>query len=152
MTAVAYLLRLCGVLWVGTSSSAIWLLASLAASPSGQPERYVACGVAFDGLVMFAGLNAGMGLYLIFASTDLVRYRHAVDMFLVSQVLCGLSAAALQVWASSYHGRWVGQMLMTTFGATMVALIWCPVRVRIAAELQRGRLEGSPPLGLRVSP
>lgn len=135
--AVAYLLRMCGIWWLVVSSAAIWSAVSLATSPTGLPERYGPEAVALDGIVMFAGLNAGMGLYLIFASTDPAKYRHTVDMFLVCQVLGAISAVALQIWAPAYHGRWVGQVVMSAFGSILVALIWCPVRARMTAALHQ---------------
>lgn len=144
--SVAYLLRLCGVIWMSTSSAATWLTISLAASPRGLPEHDTANVVAFDGLVMFAGLNVGMGLYLIVASTNPVKYRYVVDMFVLSQMVCGLSVAALRIWAPAYHGRWGGQMLMAAFGAAVVALIWCPVRARVAAESRPGGSKNPPSL------
>ncbi|MUM17866.1 hypothetical protein BI330_15700 [Mycobacterium sp. CBMA 623] len=130
------------MLWLAVSSVTIWSAVSLATSPAGLPERYAPGAVALDGIVMFAGLNAGMGLYLIFASTNPARYRHTVDMFLLCQVLCALSVITLQMWAPAYHGRWIGQPVLTAFGSILVALIWCPARTRIGIESPQKRPKG----------
>ncbi len=133
-----YVLRMVGVLWCGTSFTAIWWTVSLARSSSGLPERMASAIGAFDGHVMFGGLNVGLGLYLIFASANPIRYRQAVDVFLVCQGLSTSAAAALMLLAPAYHGYWAGEILMSSSGVVLVSLIWLPVRAAVAAVPDSG--------------
>lgn len=134
MTAVAYLLRMSGILWVGASSATIWFTISIASLPIAPARNDAANAAAFDGIVMFAGLNAGMGAYLVFASVNPIKYRYVIDMFLVCQAVCALSAAALKIRVPTYQGHWIGQALSTALGVTLIALLWCPARIWIAAK------------------
>ncbi|TDZ45775.1 hypothetical protein CCUG63695_00790 [Mycobacteroides franklinii] len=133
-----YVLRIVGVLWCVTSFTAIWWTVSLARSSSGPPERVTSAIGAFDGHVMFDGLNAGLGLYLIFASANLIRYRQGVDVFLLCQGLSVLAAATLMLLAPAYHGYWAAEILMSSIGVVLVSLIWLPVRAAVAAVSHPG--------------
>ena len=78
---------------------------------------------------MFAALNVGLGMYLVFASTDPVEYRHTPDMFLLCQGFCILAAILAKSQGPDRH--WPSQTIMSSTGFALIALIWIPMRTAI---------------------
>lgn len=90
-------------------------------------------GGGFEYVVMIAALNIGLGICLAVAAGDPVRYRAAVDVFLVCESLHMLSMAIMAL-APTHHMHLIGDVPLGIGGVALVALVWLPVRAQAYAR------------------
>ncbi len=130
-------LRICGVLWSSTFFTMVSVAISMAQSPLDISAEHTPNAAALDAITVYSAVNAALGLSLVIASVDPPRYGHAVDVFLLCQGCCLLTAGALELLTFGHHGQWIGGVLLfNSIVSALIALVWLPLR--------RGRLAGAP--------
>lgn len=124
-----WILRLTGISWalffVASVPMAKTRFAHEHDSVLGQLASWGAGG--FEYIVMLAAINAGLGICLAIAAGNPVKFRAAIDVFLVCQTL-HIASMAVMASVEPHRMHWVGDVPLGIGVIAVVAAVWLPVR------------------------